>query len=193
MDAPGTDFKPSSNGTKPLLVAVAILAIFVAGSAAYLWFTGGFGDLFGSTRSKATSKVAQSNQVSSPETEAAAFRLARQIVNDYSDSKLLGDSNLKKDEIVHVFRGQLTAIDPGKSWTVENDGKKVALHSAFDVPVKYTRSGQNINPSELKVGDSVTIRAAIDLDKGVLYVKSINIRVQQSSVQTPTPSPQQAQ
>lgn len=186
------------NGINPLLVVVVILAIFIAGSAAYLGFTGGFGNLLGFARTRATpsptpnSPLARLEESQLNDIEIKSFRLAKQIVDDYAGSKLLVKSSLNKVGIVHVFRGQLTAMDPGKSWTVEENGRRVVLHALPEVQVKYTQGGQNIGSSQLKVGNTVTVRATIDFTKGILYVKSINIKAQ-SSLQTPAPSPQPAQ
>lgn len=154
------------------LAAIIMLAIFIVGSLIYL-FGGSIGNLLGFTAFKEATPVT--------ETEIAAFRLARQMVNDYSDSKLLDATNIEKSRIELVFLGKVVSLEEGKQWTIEKNGKTVVLNAGSLAPVEYTKKikGEKersvVNASDIKNGDEVYIRTGIDFDKGTMYVIRILI------------------
>jgi len=93
-----------------------------------------------------------------------------------SDEGLLGGPA----QIELSYLGVLVNMDPGKSWTIEKDGKTATIANEGDGQIRYIAGSEggtvaDIDPSEIKIGDTVRIITNIGWRTGKVSVVRVRL------------------
>lgn len=102
---------------------------------------------------------------------------------------------INSSELQIRYRGNLIAVDSGKSWTLSKDGETTTLTHQLNTPVRYfvdkdpSLPSQSIGSEGLKVGDDITVLVAIDLVTAESRVSSIVVHQVPGSEATTSAAP----
>lgn len=79
------------------------------------------------------------------------------------------------------YNGTLTQMDPGKSWTIEKNGKTATIEQQVDGEITYQKSTgkgspiQAISAGDVKVGDTISINTFVDPSTGIVSITTITV------------------
>ncbi len=106
-----------------------------------------------------------------------------------------GGNFVAKSGVQIVYNGVLTAVDPGRGWTLKKGGKTVTVKQGGTQDVKYSKIAVPNTPaqvamaSDLTTGDSVTLITLVDTKTGLVTVTNIIITPKPGAQATPSASP----
>lgn len=165
----------SEKKSSPLIFVVILLLILAVGVGIGGYYLGG-----------KTSKEPAMEGTKAEATLLPGYAKAENLTKSYPEL-------ISRTRVQLVYNGELTETEPGKSWILDKDGKKVTITHEGSEPVRYLRSvqGQNnqepIDASEVKAGDNVSIASLIDPESGQVSIGSVIVNVTNSPTPSPTP------